>query len=371
MGDSLSKALGQVKENTAHESHVLNVLIAGGTGTGKSTLINVVFGEEVARTGQGAPITQKIECYKQEGLTIYDTKGLEMKDFSTTKQEINNFLECKRQQDANKQIHIAWMCIQEPARRIQEGEVELYHLLKEHKVPTIVAITKAQQDKDNKGEKFSSVVQECFKLDEAHLQRVRALEVQDDEGEVKPIMGVDQLMEKTKALLPQGLKAAFNRKQKYDLELRRKQCKEDAHKAIVGYTTGAVAIGATPIPCSDFVLLAPTQIAMIMHISKIYGLEISTQNAEKLLGVFVGVLGVGYVVRTAVGGVLKFIPVAGSVVGGAINATAAGGTTTLMGKAYVAYLDANIEDLEGAIQGFNAKVFQKYLDMVKSVKSYV
>ncbi|CRF45400.1 hypothetical protein HHE014_03630 [Helicobacter heilmannii] len=34
----------------------LNVLVAGSMGTGKNTLINVVFGIEVARTGQGAPI---------------------------------------------------------------------------------------------------------------------------------------------------------------------------------------------------------------------------------------------------------------------------------------------------------------------------
>ncbi|BCZ17402.1 GTP-binding protein [Helicobacter sp. NHP19-003] len=370
LSDLMSKALGLMREHMDNDplcSENLNILVAGGTGTGKSTLINVVFGTEVARTGQGAPITQQIKSYSQEGLTIYDTKGLEMKDFSATKQEITNFLENMHRKEAQEQIHIAWLCIQEPARRIQEGEVELYHLLKEHKVPTIVTISKAQQDKDDKGEKFSSVVQECFQLDEAHLQRVRALEVEDDEGEVKPIMGIGQLMEKSKALLPEGLKAAFNRKQKYDLKLRRKQCKEDAHKAITGYTTGAATIGATPIPFSDFALLAPTQIAMIMHISKIYGLKISTESAEKLLGVFVGVLGVGYVVRAAVGGVLKFVPMAGSVIGGAINATAAGGTTALIGKAYAAYLDANIKDPEGAIQSFNAKVFQKYLNMVKSL----
>ncbi|BCZ19244.1 GTP-binding protein [Helicobacter sp. NHP19-012] len=374
LADLMSRALHLAKEHIHSDTSLsdsLNVLVAGGTGTGKSTLINVVFGAEVARTGQGAPITQQIKSYSQGGLIIYDTKGLELKDFEATKQEIANFLEGMHQKEAKDQIHIAWLCIQEPARRIQEGEVELYGLLKAHQVPTIVTITKAQQDKDDKGEKFSSVVQACFELEEAHLQRVRALEVEDDEGEIKPIMGIDKLMEKTQALLAEGQKAAFKRKQKYDLKLRRQQCKEDAHKAIVGYTTGAATIGATPIPFSDFALLAPTQIAMIVHISKIYGLELSQSMAEQLLAVFAGVLGVGYAVRAAVGGVLKFIPVAGSVLGGMISATAAAGTTALVGKAFVAYLDANIEDLEGAIKDFNAKVFQKYLDMVKAIKSYV
>ncbi|WP_285650072.1 hypothetical protein [Helicobacter ailurogastricus] len=46
---------------------------------------------------------------------------------------------------------VTWVCIQKPARRIQEAEVKLDRLIQGRRIPTIVGITKAQQDKDGKG----------------------------------------------------------------------------------------------------------------------------------------------------------------------------------------------------------------------------
>ena len=58
----------------------LNVLVAGKTGSGKSTLINALFRENLATTGAGLPITQQLVRITKEGvpLTLYDTKGLEL-----------------------------------------------------------------------------------------------------------------------------------------------------------------------------------------------------------------------------------------------------------------------------------------------------
>ena len=58
----------------------LNLLVAGRSGVGKSTLINAVFQGNLAETGQGRPITKDIKAYSKEGipLTLFDTKGLEM-----------------------------------------------------------------------------------------------------------------------------------------------------------------------------------------------------------------------------------------------------------------------------------------------------
>ena len=58
----------------------LNVLVAGKTGSGKSTLINALFQKNLASTGAGLPITQQLVRITKEGvpLTLYDTKGLEL-----------------------------------------------------------------------------------------------------------------------------------------------------------------------------------------------------------------------------------------------------------------------------------------------------
>ena len=57
-----------------------NLAIFGKTGVGKSTLINAIFGEEVARTGIGEPVTKGSHLYvdKIGHLGIVDTQGLEV-----------------------------------------------------------------------------------------------------------------------------------------------------------------------------------------------------------------------------------------------------------------------------------------------------
>ena len=47
-----------------------NVLIAGRSGVGKSTLINAVFGENLAETGHGKPVTQTTRRIVKQGIPV-------------------------------------------------------------------------------------------------------------------------------------------------------------------------------------------------------------------------------------------------------------------------------------------------------------
>ena len=89
---------------------VLNIIVAGKTGVGKSTLINAVFREKLAETGTGKPVTDHMRKLTKKGipLAIYDTRGFELgKEVQTEvkKEVIDTISKGLATKDINKTIH--------------------------------------------------------------------------------------------------------------------------------------------------------------------------------------------------------------------------------------------------------------------------
>lgn len=358
----------EVKEATKSK---LNILIVGKTGYGKSTLINTIFGEKLAQSGTGKPITQEIKCYtstKQPDLAIYDSRGLEL-NAPDTITNIKQFLSSNHSKDPNEQIHIVWFCIAEPARRLENAEIELFKAIKQHKFPLVAVITKASQDKDENGQSFKAFVQGKLSIDdESQVVRTRALEIEDDDGNLQKPKGIDELLEQSCKYMDEGKANALARFQDYNKEQRRQANIAHAKTLVNHYATSCGAAAVTPIPFSDIAILIPIQIGMILHISNIFGINISKENAAKLLTALLSVVGTAFTVRFSVqllGNVLKVIPGFGSVAGGAINATIALGTTKVMGNAYIAYLDSNIDHLADILTDFKPDMFKSYVNSAK------
>ncbi len=138
-----------------------------------------------------------------------------------------------------------------------------------------------------------------------------------------PIEGLEELVEKTKKCLIDAKK----NKEKYFLLIQkaniqaRKQAMIDESKTIIHVASGtALAAGLIPIPFSDAFAIAPIQAGMIYKMNDAFGVKMEESLATSLLTGLLGVTAVAQAGRTLVNGLLKFIPVAGSVAGGATAA---------------------------------------------------
>ena len=317
-----------------------NILIAGRTGVGKSTLINEVFQGKLAATGQGRPVTRETREYTRKGvpLAIYDTRGVELKDYREIIDELADFVADKsRDADAKNHIHVAWVCVSEDGRRVEEGEIELHRRLAEY-MPVVGVVTKARSDQG-----FGAEVQRL--LPEAvNVVRVRALREGFDDSDVTlPPMGLDQLVEATAEIIPEAAQKAFAAAQKASVDLKKKA----AHRVVIGAAAAAAAAGASPIPFSDAALLVPIQIGMLAAISASFGVELSKAFFRTLVAAMAGTTGATFAGRAIVSNLLKFIPGVGSVAGGAISATTAGGLTTALGELYIVVLAKLSDDAGG------------------------
>ncbi|NCC62580.1 MAG: DUF697 domain-containing protein [Verrucomicrobiae bacterium] len=333
---SLDELLSVAIQKATTERGHINVLIAGRSGVGKSTLINSVFQAKMADTGQGKPVTRNTREITKEGvpLTIFDTRCLEISDFSNTLEELERLISERRtDRDSNRHLHVAWLCIHEDGRRVEDAEVELHSMLSKH-MPLITVITKARADNGFRNEVLELLPQS------RNVMRVRALAEEFDEGYKLSPMGLGDLIEITSEVIPEGKRRALAASQKANLEYKKKQ----AHKIVAGAATAAAAAGATPIPAADTAIIPAIQIGMIAGITSVFGLELSKGTLSTLITSAMGVTGVTFAGRAIVSNLLKLIPGAGSLVGGAISASTASALTVALGEAYLAVLAKALED---------------------------
>lgn len=344
--DSISSTIRNLKK--------LNIVVAGKTGVGKSTLINSVFRDKLAETGIGKPVTDHMRKITKKGvpLTIYDTRGFELgKEVQNqVKQEISDTISRGlATHDINQAIHCIWYCINTTSNRIEPEEIEWLRALSQDnqitQVPIIVVLTQAISSKNAQAMKNMILDQN---LDIVQVVDVLAEDYEIHEGYSIPSYGLDRLIQIMGEALPDELIDTLQHVQIACLAEKKKK----AHAAVATATAAAMGVSAAPIPLADCAILIPTQMGMIATITTIFGIDVSKSMLAAILSSTLGAGGTTFLGKTVVANLAKLIPGAGSVAGAAISSATAGVLTAALGEVYIQIMtmiyngELNIEDLK-------------------------
>lgn len=353
LGDSYNEESGEfdphkAKNKAKNEKEKCNIIICGATGVGKSTLINAIFGEEVVKAGIGKPVTQHLEkvAIPEKGICLWDTKGIEAENYQDTMASLKNeFSDAIDNAIDDSDIpHIGWVCIKATSGRVEDRDLTLIGLLAKHNIPAVVVFTRVTGKAERAFvEKAQLIIDKEYKdfLRGAYVS-VNSVPYEIDEDIVVKVKGLESLTEFTEARFPEGKKSAKNaflKAQRSKIEKRLAAMKEGARRLVHIASVAAGTAGASPIPGSDAPMIAAIQSTMIYKINTEFELDADKSKMTSVLTGILGATALAQVGKTVVSNALKFIPVAGTFIGGAISATTAIGITEAVGHAYIAVLE--------------------------------
>lgn len=110
---------------------------------------------------------------------------------------------------------------------------------------------------------------------------------------------------------------------------------EKAENAVAVAVAATAATGAIPVPFADAPLLIAEQVTLMATICGIYGIDVGKDGLKMLATTALGAGGAAIVGKTLATNLLKLVPGAGTLAGGAISAGTAGVVTLAMGKAFI------------------------------------
>ncbi|OYN92519.1 GTP-binding protein [Parenemella sanctibonifatiensis] len=308
-----------------------NLAIFGKTGVGKSTLVNAVFGEPLAQTGIGAPVTEGSHLYlDQRGtLGLLDTKGVEIgRDDKRLAKDLQAEVTKRRNLPIAEQIHAAWYCVRGMDRRFEDSEAALVTELADLELPVLVVLTQVPK---NGNDYHPDAVALADAIEARGLPIVGGRPLMTnavgDQFTGQSAHGLIDLLQATFRVSPEAVRTALIVAQRVDMAAKAKS----AQVQIASTVAAAAGVAAVPIPFADATVLVPLQLAMMARIAHLYNVPLGTAAAMAAVSSIAATEG-GRRIAT---GLVKLVPGAGAIVGGAIGASVASALTAAVGGAWL------------------------------------
>lgn len=342
-----------------------NILIAGATGAGKSSVVNYVFGRDLTKVAAGEPVTRGIHQYKNDDIavTLFDSEGYEIGSARQQhyEEEVIGFVENNRRKEASDRIHLVWYTINAATKRVTPLDKTLIRRLSES---TAVAVLFTQIDQVDLDE-LTALRNELngIVVEESIFQVSIAPEIINNEA-LRQYVDWERLIvwsvEQLDASLQEGLLMEIQAESEAMLKLKRKK----ANRIISGYVASAGTAAAVPLPFADAVALTPIQVTMSVHLFRYWGVKASDDLLKTLIGSTI-IPQIGRTLsKTLLLNVMKFFPGA-NMAAGVINATVASGITWAIGLAIneIAYRNAmdSSKTIEQLLNQEFGSLFEQFL----------
>ena len=291
--------------NAELDKEILFAMI-GDVNTGKSSTINQLVGDEVAQVGARPGETTGIDRYVyREKIVFVDTPGLDDIQTKNSEETLKFF----------KQADVVLFFLNAAGTVLSEGELRSFESIRKTNKDIIFVLNKIDAAEDIPG--LVSYIKE-------HTgSRFKVVPISSRTGE-----NIDKLRNEILDIL---------KKKHKEIQFARliKEKSSTANKWIIGASGSAAAIGAVPIPGSDFVPLTGIQVGLMVRLAALYEKPLSKAKAKELILELI----TGNIGKTLFRQVVKFVPGAGSVAGGSI----AGGMTLALGYAVKYAYENDIE----------------------------
>ena len=147
----IEQRIEQEIRSSIEQLRVPNIAVIGMAGAGKSTLINSVFGENKAKTGDGETVTVGFNRYTHDGnppIVLFDSAGYTAgnpQEFTST---ITKFLEKSQNYQIEHRIHLVWYVVNAAASRVTDFDLKIITAITNLDIPVVPVISKCDIARD-------------------------------------------------------------------------------------------------------------------------------------------------------------------------------------------------------------------------------